>query len=237
MVNLSVYRKISLLLVLCTATVRTSLSQEQPLLPKDLLQERVAGFTLKDETIIDGIAKLSQITNVSFSVEFELGSTISKPAPEVKKVETTLGEVSISEALDRLCAIDDTFTWIRIGNHVNLVPRRLLSNNSYFLNRKIKVLTFVKTPDAQKAVFQAVDQLPPPKEQVAMMESGTSLAFAEPWTATFKNITVREAIDKIAEQLGPTMGWQFGGGEDFRILTFHQRLAVKPKQQSAELDH
>jgi hypothetical protein len=84
-------------------------------------------------------------------------------------------------------------------------------------------------PDAQTAVFDAVAQVTGAKQQIAVLQTGISVGFSHSWTASFKDIAVREAFDKIAQQLGPTYGWQFGGAADFRVITFHERLSVKPK--------
>lgn len=111
---------------------------------------------------------------------------------------------------------------------MNVFPRDSEQDKSYLFNQILETVNYAGAPDAQKAVFQTVAQLTGPKQQIAILQSGISIAFPHPWTASFKNITVREAIDRIAQQLGPTYAWQFGGGNDFRVITFHRRLLAKP---------
>jgi hypothetical protein len=195
---------------------------------QDAFQDRAGGLTLDGQTIIDALARLSQTTRPAYSVEFPLGKTIAEAAPPVKRIMAGVDSGVIPEILDHLCELDRTFTWKRIGNTANIFPRILEGDPSYLLNRLVAVVTFSDVPDAEKAVFEAVAQLPGPKEQIAVLQTGTSLTFVKPWTATFRNITIREIFDQIAQQFGPTYGWQFGGAADFRVITFHERLSAKP---------
>jgi hypothetical protein len=83
---------------------------------------------------------------------------------------------------------------------------------------------------ADDAVMKMVDQLPGPREQIAVMQVGMSLNFADPWSTTLKSLTVRQVFDLIARQLGPTYGWQSSGAQDFRIVTFHEGLLPRPSR-------
>jgi hypothetical protein len=125
--------------------------------------------------------------------------------------------------------LDSRFTWARDEGTANFFPRLARNNSNYLLNRELHNLVFNRVPDAQKAVFETVRHLPGPQEQLAVLMLGGSVAFAKPWTATFSNLNVRRAFNRIARQLGPTAGWNFGGTEEFRFVTFHTRLAARPK--------
>ncbi len=206
--------------------ITAPLGYQGPAAPTDLFQQPVPQLELNDETILDGVAKMTQVVHIAVAVEFPLAKTISLPEPAPNRFQTTIRAGTVTEILDRLCSIDPTFVWARLGNVAHLYPRNLANDESYLLNRQIPVLTFQQTPDAQKAVFQAVRQLPPPKEQIAMLELGPDVRFATPFTATFHDITVREAFDKIAQRFGPGYGWQLAGAEDFRIITLHAGLSV-----------
>ncbi len=195
----------------------------------DPFSQPVPALKLVDQSIVDGVAQLGEITNVAVAVEFPLGGTISAPAPPLTLVRGTVGPGTLANVLDALCSLDQTFAWDRIGNTVHIFPRAVEKDESYLFNRKIEVLTFQDIPGAQEAIFAAVAQVSGPKQQIAVLQTGTSITFSHSWTASFKDITVREAFDKIAQQLGPTYGWQFGGATDFRVLTFHERLGVRPK--------
>jgi len=194
----------------------------------DPFHQRVAAIELSGQTVVDGVAILSGRTGLSVSVEFPLGKTISAPAPFLNTFTVRIDEGTVSQAFDRLCALDGMFTWIRDGDTINIVPRAVVNDPLYFLNRKADELRFVGIQKADEAVMSVADQLPGRKEQIAFLQFGVSVNFATPWTATLKNVTVREALDSIAHQLGSRYGWQFTGAQDFRIITFYERLMPHP---------
>lgn len=193
------------------------------------MEQAVLSLELNNETILDGVGKLNQSTaGVGFAVELPIGPTISAKAPELRRFQVVLAPTTLANILDQLCQLDPTFSWQQFGTDVNVFPRSVMNDPTYVLNRKIDVLNLTDTPDVNTALFTAVSFLPGPREQIAIMQSGMSLSFSRPWTASFKNITVRELLDKIAEQMGGNYGWQFGGAADFRIVTFHARLGIMP---------
>lgn len=223
----------SAVLFLCSSSL--GLCQVQETAATDPLKQATPAFRLVNQTVIDGAAQLNQTTSdLAFAVEFPLGKTISAPAPAIATLDATIGSGTLGDALNRLCSLDPTFSWKKIGNTIHFVPRSLINDPTYVMNRKIEVLDLKDAPDAQTALFAAVAQLPSPKEGMGIKQSGLSLNFSRPWTASFKDITVREVLDKIAEQLGRNYGWQFGGAADFRLVTFHYRLFPRPaKTESA----
>jgi hypothetical protein len=64
-------------------------------------------------------------------------------------------------------------------------------------------------------------------ERIAIHQTGMSLDFAKPWTVTLKDVIIREVLDQIAQQFGPSYGWQFYGAQNFRMITFHESLEVR----------
>lgn len=194
----------------------------------DPFESHVPSITLKDQSILDAIAALGPNSNIAFSIEFPLGTTISSDAPPLRKLDDTIAAGTVAEVLDRLCTIDPTFTWIKIGNTANILPRAKVEDPRYVLNRKIDHLNLSNVSNAWDAVLATVNHLPGTREQIAILQIGTGLNFPRSWSVTFTNVTLREAFDDIAQHLGPTYGWQFSGAEDFRIISFHQRLAPRP---------
>jgi len=200
----------------------------------DVFLQRVGAVGLNDQSIVDGIAMLSGEAGLAVSVEYPLGATISGPAPPLRTFNAKVGPGTVSETLDRLCAIDPTFVWTRDGNMVNILPRSLASDPRYLLNRKIEELTFREVREADNAVIEIANQLPGAREQIAILATGTSLSFSQPWSATLKNVSVRDVLDGIAQRLGPSYGWQFSGAQDFRIVIFHQGLLPKPSRAAGQ---
>jgi hypothetical protein len=205
-------------------------TQERSSIPADPFEMRVPSIQLTDQSIVDGVASLSRSTNIAYSVEFPLGPTISTAAPPLKLITAAIPQASVRQMLDELCNLDPTFTWMRRGNDANILPRDLANDPRYLLNRSLESVRLSEVQSAQQAVVSMVDQLSGPREQIAILQSGVALNFAQPWTERLHNITVREFLDEVARHLGPTYGWQFGGATDFRVITFHQRLAPKPRR-------
>jgi hypothetical protein len=196
---------------------------------QDPIKQAAPPLELNNETILDGLGKLNQsTTGVGYAVEMPLGQTISAKAPALRRFQVVLAPNTLANVLDQLCQLDPTFSWQRVGSEINVFPRALENDKSYLFNRKLELLEIKDAPDAQAAVFQAVAQLPPPREQIAMMQTGASVNFSRTWNASFKDITIREAFDKIAQQIGSNYGWQFTGAADFRIVIFYARLGTMP---------
>jgi len=196
---------------------------------QDPMTQAVPSLELNKQTILDGLGKLNQSTSgLGFAVELPLGQTISAKAPALRTFQVVLAPNTLGNALEQLCQLDPTFSWQQIGTEINVFPRGLANDKAYLFNRKLDILEFKNVPDARTAVFQTVAALPPPKEQIAIMQTGAAVNFARPWSASFKEITVREAFDKIAEQIGRNYGWQFTGAADFRLVVFYARLGTMP---------
>jgi hypothetical protein len=202
---------------------------------QDPMKQAIPSVELNNETIIDGLGKINQSTSsVGFSVEFPLGQTISAKAPALRRFQVVLAPNTLASVLDQLCQLDPTFSWQQVGREINVFPRALKNDKTYLFNRKVDALQFENVPDAQAAVFQAVAELPPPKEQIAIMQTGAAINFARTWTASFKEVTIREAFDKIAQQIGSNYGWQFTGAADFRVVVFYARLGTMPTKNPGQ---
>lgn len=48
--------------------------------------------------------------------------------------------------------------------------------------------------------------------------------FAKPWTIELSNISVRQALNRIAQEIGIGYGWLASGNSEVRIFSFHERL-------------
>jgi hypothetical protein len=195
--------------------------------PQDVFQQHSNGVRLEEQSILVGIATVTRSLGLPLSVEYPLTEKISQPGPKFRSVTATVPPGTVSQVLDALCNLDPTFTWIRNGNMVNAVSRSLANDPHFFLNRKIDELTFENVRNVADALIKTTAQLPGPKEQIAIHQTGMSLDFAKPWTVTLKDVTVREVLDQIAEQFGSSYGWQFYGAQNFRMITFHESLEVR----------
>lgn len=210
-----------------TISVPSSALQEaKPAGDSDPFNVKFASFELRNETIFDGVTRLSQLTDVAFSIE---GTTDIAGEARQRRHSARAGGKTLPELLDWLCELDGGYTWSRDANIANLFPRAVLNDRAYIMNLSLPVLTFEEAPDASSAVLELARQLPEPRQQLAVLKTGGSLAFSKPWTQTFTNITVRQALNSIARQLGQTHGWQLGGKPNFRMVMFHARLGPPNK--------
>src|SRR6266436_6423660 len=191
---------------------------------KDPFNQVVELVELKDETIFDEIARLNQAFDISISIEGILPAkgTVANP-----KFTARIEKQTITNVLSWLCALDTRYTWIRDGNMLNLFPRAFLNDKSYFFNRLLPEVRFQEIRASGDAAMEVVHQLGDPNENLYFMGIGGTQSFARPWTATFHDITVRQALNRIAQQLGPTYGWQIGGPTNQRMIMFHYKLGAR----------
>lgn len=187
----------------------------------DPFEQKIDLLELKDETLGDALGRLNQMLDISMSVEGILPEEGTVPNA---KFTASVENRTLAEVLNWLCALDSRYTWIRDGNSVNLFPRASSNDPSYFFNRVLPKLSFQHLRRADDAAVALVHQLGDPNENLIVLGTGVTEGFAEPWTASFNNITVRQALNRIAQQLGPTYGWQIGGTTKARLIVFHYKL-------------
>src|SRR5512135_1022924 len=85
-------------------------SQNEPA-AKDPLSQKVS-LELSNQTVFDGVAKLSQSTNsLGFAVERELTKKKWPKLPPVVRFTATIADVSIRDALNWLCKLDPRYAW------------------------------------------------------------------------------------------------------------------------------
>jgi hypothetical protein len=212
--------------ILCCCLLAVRAQESEPS-RQDLFQRPSGGVRLEGQSVLAGIATVTRSVGLPLSVEYPLPEKISQPGPQLRTITATVGPGTVSQVLDALCNLDPTFAWLRTGNMVNVVARSLANDPRFFLNRKIDELTLENVRTASDAVFKTVAQLPGPLEQIAVHPIGMSLDFAKPWTVRLKDVTVREVLDQIAQQFGPSYGWQLYGAQNFRMITFHESLEVR----------
>ncbi|SRR5712692_1144513 len=192
---------------------------------KDPLDQVVESVQLRNESIFDEIARLSQAFDISISIEGILPATGTVVNP---RFTARTDNQTIASVLSWLCVLDARYTWTRDGNMINLFPRAFLGDKSYFFNRLLPEVRFQELRESGVAAMEVVHQLGDPNENLYFMGIGGTQSFAKPWTVTIRDITVRQALNRIAQQLGPTYGWQIGGTTNQRMLMFHYKLGVRP---------
>lgn len=200
----------------------SGIGQEAPSPKPDLLSTEVDSLVLEHETIFDGVARLSQLVPMGFAVERELTKKSAPQLPPTVRFSSHIEHASVREVMDWLCRLDPRYGWSSDGRTVNLFPRYVLQDNEYSLNRKIIFFELPKVDSAMAAAVQAAAHADPP-QQIALVHFGKA-TFHSPINLTFADVSLREAFNLIAQQLGPTYGWQFSGTEVFHMMAFHDYL-------------
>ena len=203
-------------------------AQESSSSKQDPFQLRIPSIELDNQSVVAGAASVAHSAALALSVEYPLSERISVSSPPLQKITATVASGTVAQLLDKLCQLDPTFAWIRDGKMVNLTLRVQLDDPAYVLNRRAHVVVFSGVRHADDAVMKLVDQLPGTREQLAVLQVGQPLDFAEPWSVTLNDVTVREVLNRIAQQFGPAYGWEFSGAQNFRMIRFHEALLPKP---------
>jgi hypothetical protein len=80
--------------------------------------------------------------------------------------------------------------------------------------------------DTLQPIFQPVSK--PSESVITLNDSGR---FLKPWTAEFTNITVRSALNRVAENLGVGHAWMVTGNDEVRIISFYELLLTKSESE------
>jgi hypothetical protein len=208
-------------LLLALMTLHFPLQETTPAPPADPLEQRVAVLELKDDTLGNALGRVNQTFDISISIEGVLPEEgiIANP-----KFSVNIENRTIAEVLDQLCRLDTRYVWTRDGNNVNLFPKASLNDRNYFFDRVLPELDFRDLRELSDAIVAIDHQADDPRGGVILMGIGQTHGFADPWTQSFNNLTVRQALNRIARRLGPTYGWQIGGTNKARLIVFHYKL-------------
>lgn len=192
----------------------------------DLLEQKIGRIVLANEFFVDGLAKINmQAHGVGFSIEFLPGS----PPPPDSRFTADKGPGILKDALDWLCGLDPRYTWKLKKRTVNIIPRDRLSDPKYLFNRKLPALRFVDLRSANDTLDKIFR--PVARQGESVISLGDAGSFSKSWTATFENITVRDALDAVAEHLGEGHGWIVYGDDNTRLINFYDLLLTKAEAE------
>jgi hypothetical protein len=192
--------------------------------PLAVMDKNVEAIELRDETFIDGLAKLNGQTNFGIAVELPLKERLSDTNIKYARLSSRVPRGTVREALNYLCSLDPRFAWSIYKNTINVYPRNAPEvGNKYFMNRRLSDTT-LEISDPAQAIFRTIAALPGSLEQIAFSQSGALPGFPHPWNFSPEGLTLREAFDEIALHMGTGYGWTLGGANEFRVIRFHARL-------------
>jgi hypothetical protein len=187
----------------------------------------IGHLELKDATLVDGISQLTlqPIAQLHIGLEEVLRRKRSDPRDRSVQFSVDLEHITVRQALDALCKEDGRYTWSADGQSINLYPRATIGDESYLLNVTLNAITLDAVPDPEQGLTPLARLLP--WQQIGYSGVGINGSYAEPWTATFRHITVRQFINRLAEHLGPRSSWDWQGGNDSRMF-FFSRYGFRP---------
>lgn len=185
-----------------------------------VLGDRVGLFDLIDAMVIDGLSQLSAepISGLHLGIEEILRARWSDPPNQSVKFSIKLQNTTVRAILDALCERDTQYQWSADGATINVIPRDAVGDATFFLNKKIPQLQLSGVPDPEQALFSLASLLP--HEQLGVASVGGDSSYARAWTTRFKDVTVRQFINRISEHIGPRGGWILSGSKDQRFFSF-----------------
>jgi len=190
-----------------------------------VLNSEISAFNLNDETIEVGLKRLaSGSAAFAMGFEHELKSKQTDPPIQDPCLTLHLTATTVRGALDAMCQSDGRYTWSTDDAFINVYPIKTVNLGSYLMNRRLTKLDLKELTDIQQGLLTIVNQLPPPREQVAIAQVGGDDTYpAEPWTTRYENLTVRQAINRLVRHMGERASWAFTGSTDFRAFAFNRQ--------------
>ncbi len=200
--------------------------------PSDVLDRVVSAYKVDNRPIRDVVQELfTSVEGVDMGFEDVLAETLDDPDVPSPAMSLDLSGATLRTALFAICAADPRYTWSIDGATVNVYPQSVSSDPAYLMNRELYSFRLDHAVDIQDGFLAIVHQLPPPTEQVAILQAGGDSSYPpEPWTVTYERVTVRQAINRLAEQMGGSTSWFFSGSKDFRHFAFFHRAAPTARQ-------
>lgn len=189
---------------------------------KSPLEARLVSFDLTDAILRDGLSELSlkNIKGLHLGFEEIIRDKIQDdPRALSSHFSLHLRDKSVRQIIDSLCDSDMRYTWSEDGGSINVYPRATTDDPSYFLNLQIEHIAIDKIPDPDQGLSSLLRLFP--GQQIGYLGPGLGdNAYREPWTAAFEHLTVRQFINRIAEQMGSRTAWVWQGGKGERMFTF-----------------
>ena len=186
------------------------------------LDVKIGHFDLDDAILRDGLSKLSQESVDGLHLGFEeiiRGRIQDDPRALSPHFSLHLTNTTVRKVLDALCENDIRYAWSDDGVSTNVYPRATENDSSYLLNLRIDHIAVSGIPDPDQALTSLSNLFP--EQQIGYFGPGLGdNSYAEPWTASFERLTVRQFINRIAEHMGPHTSWVWEGGKKERMFVF-----------------
>lgn len=208
-------------LVLLFAVIGTTAARASQKHSDDQFDRTAPPIRLVHQTIFQAFAELYQSTGIVISVERILGRNGAVPD---RRFTATIRGGKPAQVLNEICTLDSRYAWSRDGNVVNVYPWNTVGDRKYLFNRRIPSFELRNVSKAATAAIEADEQLPGERSQLIILGTGGD-DFAEPWSVKLRNLTLRAAMNRIAQHLCSSCGWQLLSGKSSEpILVFYRKL-------------
>ena len=143
-----------------------------------VLNSEISAFNLNNETIEVGLKRLA-LRPAAFAMGFEheLKSKQTDPPIQDPRLTLHLTATTVRGALEAMCHSDGRYTWSTDDTFINVYPIKTISDASYLMNRRLTKWDLKDLTDIQQGLLAIVNQLPPPREQVAIAQIGGDDAY------------------------------------------------------------
>jgi hypothetical protein len=186
------------------------------------LDVRIDRFDIDDAVLRDALSELSLkgVEGLHLGFEEIIRNRIQDdPRTLSPHFSLHLESRTVKQVLDALCASDARYTWSQDGESVNVYPKSTKDDSRYLLNLQIDRVAFKDVPDPDRALTPLFKLFP--EQQIGYFGPGLgNNTYAEPWTAVFERLTVRQFANRLAEHMGPRTSWVWEGGQQERAFTF-----------------
>lgn len=160
---------------------------------KDILNYKLNEFSLNNESLQEGLKRITQKHGVVFTIE------ILSP---LKKLSFSLKNPSLREVLDYLIKLDDRYTYVTYKNSIiNFIPVNFINNDAYFINTIIpNIKVEEKTRDEILDYLFSFNEI----KNAKIMLFSTSFGLLDKkgnkmrHSFTLENIITRDILNEIA---------------------------------------
>jgi hypothetical protein len=125
---------------------------------------------------------------------------------------------TLREILDQLCHYDSRYSWSADGDSINIFPKETSHDSSYLMSHALSEVTIKDVDDPGQALTPLATLFR--DQQIGYIGIGGDIRYPSPWTSTFRNLSVRQFINRISEHMGDRTFWIWQGGRDERLFTF-----------------
>jgi hypothetical protein len=191
----------------------------------DALDRSMGPLHLEQQTVIEALAGSSLQDDFALSVEVPLKENYRDKDLEIPRLTADVAGGTVREILDRLVRLDGRFAWSRYKHTINVFPSNsVAAGEAYIFQRRLRG-SLQEASGPGQAVVAITRALPPPPGNLVFVQVGGSADFASSrLSLDLEGLTVRQALDEVAQHIGQGYGWSIVGAKSAPSILFHGRM-------------